>query len=284
MKKILVSLMVLALCVPAMAATVTVNDDTDGTGSIVVTASSDAIVGLGLDIAVSGANITAISIDPATFEIYPDAAQAAGAGYTYGAGSPIALIGSAGVDTLPSASFCISAGMLNGAATAGADGAVTVTIDVATDLTAGSSCTVTVTENALRGGIVLTTGANDAGSGSGTISSVSTVCYTGPDLAQWTLVGEPDSWCAASQCYGDADGATEVIAKKTRTVGYNDIDILVAGFNQIYVDPVTTPWIAADFDHAAEIIAKKSRRVGYDDIDVLLLYFNQAIVPADCNP
>lgn len=278
MKKILVSLMVLALCVPAMAATVVVADNTsDNTGTITITAASGAIVGLGLDVAVTGGNITEIvSISPATFNIFPDAAQAIGAGYLYGEGSPVAVIGSAGVDTLPSASFAISAGMLNGEATAGASGAASVVITVRVD----ANVTVSVSENALRGGIVLTDGSNDAGSGSGPITTGA--CYTGPDVAQWNLVGQPDSWCYVSQCHGDANGATEIIAKQTRTVGYDDIAILVDGFNKAYTDPVTNPWIAADFNHASEVIAKQTRRVGYDDINVLLAWFNTAGVPADC--
>ena len=68
-------------------------------------------------------------------------------------------------------------------------------------------------------------------------------------------------------------------------VGYNDIKILVAGFNKPYYgDPAAQPWIAADIDHKAERIGKGMCRVGYNDINVLLSYFfkpaNQ--VPADC--
>jgi hypothetical protein len=220
MKKILVSLLVLALCAPAMAATtVSVTDNEDGTGVIVITTDAGAIVGLGLDIAVSGAQITAVgTMDPATFNIFPDAAQAeeAGDGYTYGEGSPVAVIGSAGVGTLPSDSFAISVGMLNGETTAGADGAATVSIPVTTDLTAGNSCTVTVTENALRGGIVLTTGAGvDIDSQTtDTISYAGALtCYDVLTAAEQTVydayiaAGKTDAdmecWCYQYQCRGD---------------------------------------------------------------------------------
>ena len=76
MKKILASLLVLGLCAPIMAATVTINDNGDGTGTIVVDAGAgNAIVGLALNIDVndvtSAGSITALSITPATFNIYP---------------------------------------------------------------------------------------------------------------------------------------------------------------------------------------------------------------------
>ena len=104
------------------------------------------------------------------------------------------------------------------------------------------------------------------------------ICYTGPDFDEWVAVGRPESWCNPDQSLGDADGSTEIIGKKSRQVGFNDLDILLAGFNKPYSgDPVIDPWIAADFDHAAEIIAKKSRRVGSNDIDVFLTWYNQPL-------
>ena len=119
-------------------------------------------------------------------------------------------------------------------------------------------------------------------------------CYTGPDTTEWESVGSPDSWCADYQCHGDADDATEKFGRASRRVGYNDINILLAGFNQPYSgdpdvdggDPGTDPdtWIAADFDHASEKFGRASRRVGYADINVLLWHFNDAhgAPPADC--
>ncbi|MDH4203739.1 MAG: GEVED domain-containing protein, partial [Phycisphaerae bacterium] len=55
---------------------------------------------------------------------------------------------------------------------------------------------------------------------------------TKPDYSEWVLVGKPTSWCTPTQCHGDANGTTEVISKVVRQVGYQDINILVAGFNK----------------------------------------------------
>ena len=161
MKKILVSLLVLALCTPAMAATVTINDNGDGTGTIVVDAGEpNAIVGLALNINATGGNITAVSIDGTanpTFNIYPDAAhdleEAEEGSYTYGAGTPIADQEAAG-EVAVSNNFAISVGSLNGEETPGADGASTVTINIEVD----ADTNICVEENALRGGIVLAGG------------------------------------------------------------------------------------------------------------------------------
>ena len=161
MKKILVSLLVLALCTPAMAATVTINDNGDGTGTIVVDAGEpNAIVGLALNITATGGNITLCEIDGTanpTFNIYPDAAhdleEAEEGSYTYGAGTPIADQEAAG-EVAVSNSFAISVGALNGEETPGADGASTVTINIEVD----ADTNICVEENALRGGIVLAGG------------------------------------------------------------------------------------------------------------------------------
>ncbi|MDH4203561.1 MAG: DUF5123 domain-containing protein [Phycisphaerae bacterium] len=122
--------------------------------------------------------------------------------------------------------------------------------------------------------------------------SDSTHCYTGPDYTIWLLLGMPESWCTPYQCHGDADGDTEIIAKQSRRVGYHDINILLAGFNQPYSgnpnldgsdwDDLPDTWIAADFDHDSEHVSKSLRYVGYGEINVLLQYFNNPDVPGDC--
>jgi hypothetical protein len=158
MKKFLASLLVLALCAPVMAATVTINDNGDGTGTIVVDATAEGlIVGLGLNIDTTGGNITALSIEPATFNIFPDAAHdmelTTQGSYGYGDGTPIANQDAVGEAAL-SSSFAVSVGMLNGETTAGAAGAAVVTINITVD----ADTNICVEENAIRGGIVLTDG------------------------------------------------------------------------------------------------------------------------------
>jgi hypothetical protein len=102
------------------------------------------------------------------------------------------------------------------------------------------------------------------------------------DYAQWVLVGEPASWCGATQCSGNADDAKEQIGKGQFLVGYNDIAILLEGFGKAYTNQ---GWIAADFTRTDEQIGKGRFRVGYADINVLLAYFGKAdgLVPANCS-
>jgi len=226
MKKILVSLLVLAMCVPAMAATVSVNDNGDGTGTIVVDAGEgNLIVGLALNVDTTGGNITALSISPATFNIYPDAAHdmevATPDSYGYGDGTPIANQDAVGEASL-SSSFAVSAGMLNGADIAGADGAQVVTIDISVD----ADTNICVEENALRGGIVLT-------DGSGVDIDGTTVCGdVGP--------GGPACWNYPCQPFGDANGDNLITA--------GDVQLLLAAWTGGYEACV-------DFNHDELITA-----------------------------
>ncbi len=162
MKKALVILVVLALCVPAMAATVVITDNADGTATVEIDATADGqnIVGLALEIDVTvGGDITAAALVQASiddgFNIYMDAAytQEQGGDYVYGTGTPIAdkaVVGEVAISN----NFAVSAGALNGEAVPGADGALIVNITVTVD----GDTTITVQENGLRGGIVLADG------------------------------------------------------------------------------------------------------------------------------
>ncbi|MHC5198586.1 MAG: SIMPL domain-containing protein, partial [Planctomycetota bacterium] len=156
MKKILASLLVLALCAPAMAATITVEDIGGGQATITVATEGEEanIVGLGLDVVVTGGEVTAVSVDTANFNIFPDYAYFLETdedpnGYEYGEGHPVAAMLEAGKLELPQSSFALSLGNLNGEETPGADGAteVVITVDWSGDL-------LEVCENATRGGIV----------------------------------------------------------------------------------------------------------------------------------
>lgn len=170
MKKILVSLLILVLCAPAMAATVDIADNYDGTAAITVTAEGSAnIVGLALDIEVAGlGNVTAAVVSTATFNIFPDAAYILetdeispgvpddSTNYAYGDGTCIAQIDAAGEVGI-SNYFCVSVGALNGESTAGATGSASVEIVVTVD----GYTTIWVSENALRGGIILADGTGE---------------------------------------------------------------------------------------------------------------------------
>lgn len=143
MKKILA--LVLVMAVSTMAVTFTGVDNGNGT----VTISYDApIVGMALDVDCTGGSATAVTL-PAFFDVFMDYAYAQGSSYVYMSGNAIANQDAAGVATLPSASFCISAGGLedNAGDVVPATGSITIAVDAATTK-------VTIGANTLRGGVV----------------------------------------------------------------------------------------------------------------------------------
>lgn len=296
MKKILASLLVLALCAPAMAATVAIVDNADGTATITVTAAgTDNIVGLGLDIDVTGGNATACTVDTATFDIFPDAAHdlevATPGSYTYGAGTPIANQLTVGKQDPITNSFCVSVGALNGAAIPGATGSASVQIT----LTVDADSTVCVKENALRGGIVLTTGVGEDitnGDPDPTIvCGAVTVggdpeCFSsaaGQKYTDWLAFGSPDCWCYQRQCRGDADGASEGSAFfGIKWVFNNDLNLFLTAYGVLEAPKglgilSVANGICADFDHAAEGSAFFGiKRVFNNDLNIFLASYNVA--------
>jgi len=198
---------------------------------------------------------------------------------------PLAKATEAGALTADASDFSVSMGVLdNGTPPAQKPGPTSTANLITIQLKKGTAdqTTVTINGDTLRGpasgvvGSVLTSNLPQT-----VVVKFVTVCYTGPDQADWLAVGQPTSWCALRQCHGDADNAKETIGKGSFYVGYNDINILLAGFKGTYTNQA---WIAADFDHKTEVIGKGTFRVGYNDINVLLKYFKaaDAAVPADC--
>lgn len=148
-------------------------------------------------------------------------------------------------------------------------------------------CTVTISTNSRRGGIVMEDPDQvvDHNLPIIAIAVVESICYTGPDYTEWVAVGEPNSWCYPKQCHGDATGSDESFSRQSVAVGLQDVLLLLTGYNQSgYSDPVTHPWIAADFTHSSESFSRQSVRVGLQDVLVLLDYYNDltSTVPADC--
>ncbi len=158
MKKILT--LVLVMAVSVMAVDFTGVDNGNGT----VTISYNApIVGMALNVDGAGVTVTGLTL-PAFFDVFMDYAYVQGASYTYPVdtnGNPlphndsdaVALQGSAGVATLPSSSFCISAGGLedNAGDTVPATGTIVLAYT--------GTGTITIDENSLRGGVVDYSGA-----------------------------------------------------------------------------------------------------------------------------
>lgn len=150
--------------------------------------------------------------------------------------------------------------------------------------------TITISGNAARGNVVK----YDATEAT---VNYSTCTYTGappecfpsghPHYTEWVTVGKPSSWCYPKQCHGDANGSREQFGRNNYvTVGSQDVTILLQGYNKnTYTDPVTHPWIAADFNHSREQFGRNNYvRVGSQDVTILLQYYNdnESTVPADC--
>lgn len=152
MKKILA--LVLVMAVAAIANPVEFTYSVDGNE---VTISFDApIVGLGLDVDCDGdVEVTDVAFDNPFINVFMDYAYDVGETYEIGDGHPIALQDAAGPASLPSASFAISAGGLEDEeGLEPAAGTIVLTIS-------GTAGTITITENALRGGVVDYDGAMD---------------------------------------------------------------------------------------------------------------------------
>jgi len=251
MKKFLASLLVLALCAPAMAATILVTDNADLTATVTVssTGTDTNLVGLALDVDVDAGSVTAVTINTANFNIYPDAGytQELGAGYVYGTGTPVAAKAAAGQIALPLSSFALSFGNLNGPTTSGASGAAVVTIT----LTLSESATLTVCENALRGGLVSVTGQ-------------SLVATCGEAL----ITGTPPGGCTS--CIGDVNGDGVIdlfndaltIILALDAVGYADITPIPAGLE---CADTNADGVIDLFNDALTVILQLDA-VGYSDI------------------
>jgi hypothetical protein len=146
-------------------------------------------------------------------------------------------------------------------------------------------CGVTITENTVRGGVVLTNPSlnpvvNSPGVGATPKFQVlmgPTDCLpnTVPYYSEWVLMGKPNCWCYPRQCYGDADGLKQGSALTGYMyVGTSDLNILISGWK--ILDPpkgpgVTLAQACADFDHLKQGSALTGyMRVGTNDLSKLI--------------
>ncbi len=236
MKKILA--LVLVMAVSVMAVTFTGVDNGDGT----VTISYDApIVGMALDVNSAAVSVTGVTL-PAFFDVFMDYAYAQGASYVYMAGDPIATIGAAGVATLPSSAFCISAGGLedNVSDTVPATGAIVLAVTGTGD--------VVISANSLRGGVVDYSGAMTTN-----LPITVTVEETGP-----TDTPEQILWDSMNV---NGDGA----------VNPQDIGALVSYINTNATAPF---WTVAVTEANAHYDVNGSGTINPQDIGALVNYVN----------
>jgi hypothetical protein len=299
MKKLLASLLVLAMCSPAMALTLS----TSGAGTDTLTISYDlaegeVLRGLALTVTASGgdgyvADSSAFGQTGATqFNTFMDfAADVDNAlSYTVGAGHPFALVTPDVVNNqyeadFPTSSFALSLGYLDEDGDEIKGEGITTSGTLTVKFMGTTPTDVAVALDTFRGGAV---GDGIVITDSMTVQTLSflppeCIPTTNPSYAQWVAVGKPLSWCNPRQCNGDANGATEVIGKGSFWVGPADLAILVSGYAKAYSDPVTNPWISADFSRSAETIGKGSFRVGTQDLNILVANYAKATVADTCN-
>ena len=294
MKKLVLILAVLVIAAPAMAVTLSLDNGGDADGWVSINYDKGAGVmprAFALEVSVDVGNITAYadsvsdaSIEP--FNVYMGNIQIDG-GVIVSRGSPVAP--ASAPDTpgqLGTSSIIIEMGSLY----------VPGTSDPCEPATSGtlikllcSDCdaVMTVTSNALRGNVVLedttvvTPGTSD--------DVCTTDCYTGPEAAQWELVGKPDGWCSSNiprQCHCDTDNLS--YGKNNYWCSSDDLGVLLAAWNKTFaqIDGLTysgappytnIPLINADFDHLP--YGKNNYRVASPDLGILLGNWNLANLP-----
>ena len=299
MRKVLLSLLVLAVAAPALAAVnITAVNNTNGTVTLAIdTTAAEVVRGLALKVtATNGAKL--VSLTPvnvnAAFNTYIDSAFQMGGAYTIGAGHPFANVAAAGPAVVDATQFSVSMGVLDQSGaragyTSPVGGASLITINTG----AGRIC---VGLDTLRGGIV----------GDGVITTNLTaadICVdvtaapsepikaTAPFYAAWVQFGKPACWAYAKNCKGDANGKTQGSTKTGFAhVGSEDLNVLIAAWNVLEPATGTTPsgpgilsvtnGICADFNRAQQGSTKTGfTRVGSDDLNILIANW-QVLNPA----
>jgi hypothetical protein len=146
-------------------------------------------------------------------------------------------------------------------------------------------CFVTIQENTVRGGVVLTD--PNLNPNVNITCMYRPPCFPRnyPTYDDWVKLGKPDCWCGnlarpkwPYQCDGDADNATQGLQKLR--VYTNDFNILVANWKKLINDPALNP--CADFDHLPQGLQKF--RVYTNDFNILVGNWKKtdAQLPGNC--
>ena len=305
MKKIVLTLAVLMLATPALAAVkIIVEDQGNFTAAIKYQTDGEKVRAFALDITVAAGTIDAISgyvkgesvpgnigygIFPANFALHITVAET-GEVQTWDVAdyTPVAPATDPGaLGGLGTNGITIEMGALysppedTSPNAPGDSGTLCL-------LTVSEECTMTAAENATRGGVVLTdpsvTPTMDMTQATAAIKGV-TACFPSTNSAynDWVALGSPSCWCAPPdgsgyQCDGDVDGATET-AFKYRVYG-NDLSLVVANWKKKAGDATLNA--CADIDHKAETAFKY--RVYGNDLAVIVANWKKkdANLPGDC--
>lgn len=286
MKKFLAILVIMALVAPAMA-DVTITTDNANPGEVVITldAGSDGIVGIGLEVDVTGGGECTAAVVSSFFDIFIDSAFDLGVGYDYpGTGTengiPTAEQGAPGEMPLPASVFSICAGGLDddgiGAGTEEAPTTAVIT------LTGTPDAPVEIDADTLRGGIVGYNGALTItttlpiNTTFGAAGSTECVKNDAPFYAEWVGAGKnwdsPDCWCYERQCRGDTDGTKVGLYWVQAT----DLGIFASAYSKGDAKLDQTK-ICADLDHQKVGLY----RCQADDLVIFAEYYSkgQAKVP-----
>ncbi len=308
MRKIAVTLAVLLLATPALAAVRIIITNDGGAAAISYETDGEVVRAFALDITVTGATIDAVSdyvkgestaaapgfgifpanfsrhitVDAATGEVttwdvneYTPVADAADPGALGGLGTNGVTIEMGGLWYPPEAdspNAPPNSGLL-------------------CKLTVSADCTMSAEENTTRGGVVLTdpsvTPTVDLSQATDVPIVLAADCFPSTNLAynDWVALGKPNCWCAPPdgsgyQCDGDTDGKTSGFPFNYR-VFTGDLGILVANWQKKAGDPALDP--CADVDHKSSGFPF-NYRVFTADLGVLVANWQKkdAALPGDC--
>ena len=280
MKKILLTLAVFALAVPAMAVNVYLVDNGDGTGDIKydMTADSPKIRALALTIELDAGVITAVTAGyegentgtaagQQGFGIFPGTIDIVG-GAINDAGTPVSpndLPGAAGTG-INTDTVVLEMGSLYVTGKETADTGTLATITVS------ATCDVTITaEETYRAGVidenadpaVMTRTGGDAGI---TLAPSECMKVTHPDYPAWVTAGKPDCWCYERNCRGDSNGKVQ----GPFWVSALDLDLFRLAFNKLAFQ-LPAGAECSDYNRAPQ----GPFQVSALDLDIFRLYFNK---------
>ncbi|MCJ7673916.1 MAG: hypothetical protein MUO33_02055 [Sedimentisphaerales bacterium] len=275
MRKILLTLAVLMLATPALAAVrIIVTDEGNLIAAIKYQTDGEKVRAFALDVSVSAGTIDAVSdykkgesvpgnigygIFPANFARHITVDSVTGEVQTWDVNdyTPVADVADPGAaGALGSNAITIEMGALysppeDNSPNAPANSGILCKIKVS------GETTVTVTENTTRGGVVLTDPAvtptvDRTGATNVAVKAV-TACFPTANSAynDWVLLGQPDCWCAKPkgsgyQCDGDADSVDSGGINKFRVFS-GDLNILVNNWRKKAGDATLNA--CADIDH-----------------------------------
>jgi len=310
MKKIVLVLAVLVMAAPASAKVVVwlTADGNEVTVHYDATTEVNLVRGFALDIAADDANIVTISnyhvgdsnSDSNGYGIFPgsfgrlDQTDGDFPVWTDPCYSPLAWkvdYPSDTLDGLGSNGITIEIGSLYYPATGAASPNCPPKAGVLCKFKVDGECTLTVNENAIRGGVVM-----ERPDQSVTVDpcgcTVQFGCFPSDhkDYAAWLDASSPKCWCSEGmQCYGDADGKTISGKFATYAVSSDDLALLIAGWERAdglsgsggqpyYCEDVNTTgptgywdgWVCADFNRSKVYGKFATYRVSSDDLAILI--------------